>query len=138
MISLLFQKFSKRSVKFLQQNTGNKAGFFPVLFTNENNFQMKSSLLFLSEQAFFIARAATLTIAPFTLRADCGHCDTHRIQEMHFLLSAVLIFSLLMACAGQFSAQSPQLLQFLSAFGTSVSSYTRLPYTQLSVFLPLD
>ena len=47
-----------------------------------------------------MTNAAAETITPFTLRADRGHCTTHRIQEMHFLLSAVFTLSILIACAG--------------------------------------
>ena len=66
---------------------------------------MNSSLFFLSEQAFLIAIAAIETMAAFTLRAVCGHKETQRIQEIHFLLSVSFGFSLLMACAGHFSVQ---------------------------------
>lgn len=73
-------------------------------------FYRKSSLFFLSKHAFLIAIAATATMAPFTLRADCGQISIQRIQEIHFFPSVSLGFSLLMACAGHFSAQSPQAL----------------------------
>ncbi len=36
-----------------------------------------------------IARAAAETISPLTFRAFCGHSFVQRIQEMHFLESAV-------------------------------------------------
>jgi hypothetical protein len=79
---------------------------------------MYNSFSFLAEQAFFIANAAAETIALFTLRADWGHLTTQRIHEMHFFLSVAFKFSLRIACAGHFSAQSPQFVQLLSAFGT--------------------
>lgn len=73
------------------------------------------------EQAFFIARAAAETKAPFTLRADWGHFATQRIQEMHVLASVTFRLSVRIACAGQFLAQSPQFVHFLSAFGTRLA-----------------
>ncbi len=78
---------------------------------------MYNSFTFLIEQAFFIASAATETIALFTLRADCGQFTTQRIHEMHFLRSVTFTFSLLIACAGQFSAHSLQFVHVLSTFG---------------------
>ena len=70
----------------------------------------KAHYAFFSEHAFFIAAAATATKALFTLRADCGHTATQRIQEMHFFPSVSLGLSLLIACAGHFSAQRPHAL----------------------------
>lgn len=43
--------------------------------------------------------------------------DTHRIQEMHLLLSEILSLSVEMAPAGHFSAHCPQDVQADSAFG---------------------
>lgn len=80
-----------------------------------------SSFPFLCAHAFLSAKAAADTIASFTLRADWGHLATHRMQEMHFLLSAVLSLSLLMAWAGHCSAHNPQPMQFLSALGTRLT-----------------
>ena len=59
------------------------------------------------------------TMALFTFRADCGHIETQRIQEMHFLPSVSLGSSVLIACAGHISAQIPHALQLRFAFGTS-------------------
>lgn len=53
-----------------------------------------SSFPFLCAHAFLSAKAAADTIASFTLRADWGHLATHHMQEIHFLLSAVLSLSL--------------------------------------------
>jgi len=64
-----------------------------------------------------IANAAAETITLLTLRAPWGHNATHRIQEMHFLLSASFRSFLLMACVGHFSAQRPQPVHLLFAFG---------------------
>ena len=75
-------------------------------------------MFFLPEQAFFNINEMAETMAAFTLRADCGHFATQRIQEMHLSLSAFFRFSVLIACAGQFSAQSPQPTQLSFAFGT--------------------
>ena len=70
----------------------------------------KSSLCFFQNTLFFIAAAATATKTLFTLRADCGHTATQRMQEMHFFPSVSLGLSLLIACAGHFSAQRPHAL----------------------------
>lgn len=86
--------------------------------TSSEQAQINSSFLFLLLQAFLIANAATDTIVPFTLRADFGQSATQRIQEIHFPESAVFKFSLLIACAGQFFAHRPQLIQSFVAFGT--------------------
>ena len=43
--------------------------------------------------------------------------DTHRIQDMHFLLSETVRLSVEMALAGHFSAHYPQAVQAESAFG---------------------
>lgn len=57
-------------------------------------------------------------MALLTWQADWGHCTTQRIHEIHFLLSAIFGFSLLIACAGHCLAQRPQLVQSLPALGT--------------------
>ena len=71
-----------------------------------------SSLPFLSLQAFLSASAAAETIALFTFRADSGHFTTQRIQEIHFLPSAVLRLLGSIAWAGQLFAQRPQPIHF--------------------------
>ena len=65
-----------------------------------------------------ITMAAMDTIAPLTFLAFSGHCFTQRIQEMHFLASAVKLAGS-MACTGQFSAHRPHFVQLLPTFGTS-------------------
>lgn len=54
-----------------------------------------------------IAMAAMDTIAPLTDLAFSGHCFTQRMQEMHFLASAVK-FAGSMACTGQLAAHRPR------------------------------
>lgn len=69
---------------------------------------MNNSHSFLTEQAFLIAIPATAVIKPLTFRACFGHAATHRIHEIHLLLSVILGFFLSIAPAGHLSAHKPQ------------------------------
>ena len=51
--------------------------------------QMYSSPSFRSEHTFFSATSTAASITELTFRAAWGQMDTHRIQEMHLLLSVL-------------------------------------------------
>ena len=90
---------------------------------------MNNSHSFLTEQAFLIAIPATAVIKPLTFRACFGHAATHRIHEIHLLLSVILGFFLSIAPAGHLSAHKPQPEHEAFAFGISVSAQLLL-YTE--------
>ena len=78
---------------------------------------MNNSHSFLTEQAFLIAIPATAVIKPLTFRACFGHTATHRIHEIHLLLSVIPGFFLSIAPAGHLSAHNPQPEHEAFAFG---------------------
>ena len=73
--------------------------------------------VFSTEQAFFIAAAATAVMVLLTFLARTGQMDTHRIQDMHLLLSVDLGVFAEIAPAGHFCAHKPQEVQLELAFG---------------------
>ena len=81
-------------------------------------YQMYSSPVFRSEQTFFSAISAAVSITELTFRADLGQMDTHRIQEMHLSLSVCPGSWTSMAATGHFCAQRPQPLHSFVGFGT--------------------
>ena len=85
--------------------------FIPV------HHQRKSSLGFLSAQAFFKAALTRKFITEPIERAPSGQSETHLIQEMHRDLSTLRRLPAGIAPTGQAFAQTPQPVHFLSAFG---------------------
>src|SRR5699024_4899540 len=77
-----------------------------------------SSPSFRSEQTFFKATCAAVSMTGVTFRAPWGHTATQRIQEMHRALSVRRGSAGSMAWTGHCGAHRPQRLQSLEGLGT--------------------
>ncbi|MDQ9870908.1 hypothetical protein RFX30_16200, partial [Acinetobacter baumannii] len=74
---------------------------------------------FLSLHTFFIFFPAIFSMRVFTFLAPSGQTLTQRIQDMHSSLLQSFGLSFEIAPVGQSSAQIPQSLQDLPAYGLS-------------------